>query len=224
MMSQNKTSAPTVQTIPRMAGLNTPEAAAQLPQLLHERYPWFHKTNRDDALTYLGGWQLAHERGLARQAQHYQAQIVEIVSRDQAAKAASLVARRLHHTLALDRETYPDARYHPLYRHPQPLPQTAFQGPSRTFTRSQAGYREVVEQGWRFIPLDAYPEMIPPNCLAALTVLEDAGLLTPEALWVAEKTERVTVAQRLPPPRPVPLDPLLGASWGQFIAFLARWE
>lgn len=164
-----------------------PDAA----RLYQRGFAWFSEANQQEALQHVQAAVIAAEQSLSRQVilQIQQAQL--IVLRDLADRVQALV-----------------------------LQQAGYRGRRHCYRYSVSDsfiVYETDETGtnceWHYTRIQNFERLIPPQALAALALVEQAGL-HPQAYWVADKRRRATR---------VNLDPILSAQYGPFFVAIAEW-
>ncbi len=175
----NKTegSSSTLEIVPMISSIPDTEVRVQVSEALQNGYQWFAERNKQEALTYLEGLMIAWRHGISKQIELYKEKIIDIVTRDMADRAASLISQRMG----------VDMRF--LYYHPgRSLPEKSFSVPIE-----KSGNRE---RKWIYRRIEHFSQLIPPQAMQVLALLEQAGI-APDGLWVAEIIETYNYSTRV---------------------------
>jgi hypothetical protein len=160
-------------------------------RLYQHGFAWFAEANQQEAFQHVQAAVIAAEQCLARQVTLQIQQAQTIVLRDLADRVQALVQQQ--------------AAYRGL-RHVYPYPV------SDSFIVYESD-ETLTSYEWHYTSIQSFERLIPPRALAALALVEQAGL-HPQAYWVADKWRTATR---------VTLDPILSAQYGPFLVAIAEW-
>lgn len=173
------------------------ESPSRLSEIVREGYDWFDLQNKLEALEVACGALIAHKHHLERQVILYKKELYDVLTKDMAERAASLMVQETGYR-GFDYRRTSDPPY-----------------ANRDF-RVPIAVRRGPPQEWVYRPIDSFTQIVPPAAMHALDFLSRPAT-APEAFWVADKVE-------IRPRTRISLDPVLCAQYGRWFVAVAEWE